>query len=42
MLLTVTDTRITVFDEGDEIGVKPATGATADITATIEIFGYLF
>jgi hypothetical protein len=42
MLLTVTDAKITIFDAGDAIGVKPATGATADVTATVEIFGYLY
>ena len=29
-----------VFVAGAEIGVKPATGATADAEATIDIFGY--
>lgn len=32
----------TIFDAGDEFGVKPATGATADAEATIDIFGYEF
>lgn len=28
-----------VFDAGDELGVKPSTGATADAEATIEYYG---
>ncbi len=32
----------TVFDAGDEFGIKPVTGATADVTATAELFGYLY
>lgn len=32
--------KFTIFDAGDEFGVKPATGATADADATIDIFGY--
>jgi hypothetical protein len=31
-----------VFDAGDEFGIKPATGATADATATMEVIGYEF
>jgi hypothetical protein len=32
----------TVFDAADEFGIKPVTGATADVTATAELFGYLY
>ena len=32
----------TVFDATDVFGVKPVTGATADVTATAELFGYLY
>lgn len=31
-----------VFNAGDTFGLKPTTGATADATATIEVFGYYF
>lgn len=31
-----------VFDAGDAFGVKPATGATADAQATMDVFGYEF
>lgn len=31
-----------VFDAGDEFGVKPSTGATADADAAIDVFGYEF
>lgn len=34
--------KFTVFDAGDVFGIKPATGATADADATVEVFGYLF
>lgn len=34
--------KYTVFDAGDEFGIKPVTGATADADATAELFGYLF
>lgn len=36
------DAVITVFDAGDVFGVKPATGATADAQATIDVLGYAF
>lgn len=32
----------TVFDAGDEFGIKPATGATLDADATMDVFGYEF
>lgn len=31
-----------VFDAGDEFGIKPATGATADAQAEMDVFGYEF
>ncbi|MBN1941817.1 MAG: hypothetical protein JW849_00825 [Phycisphaerae bacterium] len=31
-----------VFDAGDEFGVKPVTGATANADATLDVFGYEF
>jgi triacylglycerol esterase/lipase EstA (alpha/beta hydrolase family) len=31
-----------VFDAADVFGIKPVTGATADVTATAELFGYLY
>lgn len=34
--------KFTIFDAGDAFGVKPATGATADAEATIDVFGYEF
>ena len=30
----------TIFDAGDQFGIKPITGSTADADATIVIFGY--
>jgi len=35
-----TMTKFTVFDAGDEFGVKPVTGATLDAQATMDVFGY--
>jgi len=32
----------TIFDAGDEFGIKPVTGATADAQATMDVFGYEF
>jgi hypothetical protein len=34
--------KYTILDAGDEWGIKPVTGATADATATIDLFGYEF
>lgn len=34
--------KFTIFDAGDEFGIKTATGATADAQATMEVFGYEF
>jgi len=34
--------KFTVFDAGDEFGIKPATGATADADATMDVFGFEF
>lgn len=33
-------TKLTVLDAGDAFGIKPATGATADADATMDVFGY--
>ena len=41
-IITNDNTKITVFDAGDVFGIIPVTGATADTTATVELFGYLF
>ena len=30
----------TIFDAADVFGIKPVTGATADVTAKIDLFGY--
>lgn len=35
-------TKMTVFDAGDAFGIIPATGATADADATMDVFGYEF
>jgi len=32
----------TIYDAGDEFGIKPITGATADADATMDIFGFEF
>lgn len=32
----------TIFNAADVFGIKPATGATADVTATVDLFGYIF
>lgn len=29
-----------IYDAGDAFGIKPVTGATADVTATVDVFGY--
>jgi len=42
MVVDGSNAKYTVFDAGDAFGVKPATGATADATATIDVFGYEF
>lgn len=34
--------KYTILDAGDEWGIKPVTGATADANATIDLFGYEF
>ena len=33
-------TKLTVLDAGDAFGIIPATGATADADATMDVFGY--
>ena len=35
-------TKFTVFNAGDAFGIIPVTGATLDVTATMEVFGYEF
>jgi len=42
MVIEGNNAKYTIFDAGDEFGIKPVTGATADVTATIDVFGYLF
>ncbi len=34
--------KFTVFDAGDEFGIKPVTGATLDAQAEMAVFGYEF
>lgn len=40
MVVEGNNAKYTVYDAGDEFGVKPVTGATADAEGTIDIFGY--
>jgi len=40
MVVSGDNAKYAVFDAGDEFGVKPVTGATADAEATIDVFGY--
>lgn len=35
-------TKYTLEAAGAAFGIKPITGATADVTATMDLFGYLF
>jgi len=42
MVVEGNNVKYTIFDAGDAFGIKPVTGATADTTATIDVFGYLF
>lgn len=42
MVVEGNNAKYTVFDAGDEFGIKPVTGATADAEATIDVFGYEF
>lgn len=37
-----TPTKYTVESAGAAFGIKPITGATADVTATMDVFGYVF
>lgn len=32
--------KFTIYDAGDTFGIKPVTGATADVDATMDVFGY--
>jgi len=40
--IAATPVKYTVFDAGDEFGIKAITGATLDADATMEVFGYEF
>jgi len=42
MVVEGNNAKYTIFDAADAFGVKPATGATLDADATIDVFGYLF
>lgn len=42
IVVTNDNSKYTVYDAGDALGVKPATGATADAEAFVEYFGYEF
>lgn len=42
MVVEGNNAKYTVFDAGDEFGIIPVTGATADADGTAELFGYLF
>lgn len=42
MVVEGNNAKYTVFDAGDEFGVKPVTGATADAEGTVDVFGYEF
>ena len=42
MIVEGNNTKYTVFDAGDEFGIKPVTGATADAEGTVDVFGYEF
>ena len=42
MVVEGNNAKYTIFDAADAFGVKPVTGATADATATIDVFGYLY
>ena len=42
MVITSPNTKYTLEAAAAEFGIKPITGATADVTATMDVFGYLF
>jgi len=42
MVVEGNNAKYTVLDAGDVFGIKPVTGATADATGTVDVFGYLF
>lgn len=42
IVITDDNTKYTVFDAADQFGIKPGTGATADATATMMVFGIEF
>ena len=42
MVITSESVKYTLEAAASEFGIKPITGATADVTATMDIFGYLF
>jgi hypothetical protein len=39
IVVTNDNVKYTVFNAGDAFGIKPATGATADVTATVMVYG---
>ena len=42
IVIQAPSTKFTVFNAGDEFGILPVTGATADADATMDVFGYEF
>lgn len=42
IIIVAPTTKYTIFDAGDTFGIKPVTGASADRTATMDVFGYEF
>jgi len=42
MVINSPNTKYTLEAAAAAFGIKPITGATADVTATMDVFGYLF
>jgi len=42
MVITSENTKYTLEAAAAAFGIKPITGATADVTATMDVFGYLY
>jgi len=42
IVLTNNNAKFTVYDAGDVLTLTVNTGATADVTATVEVFGYIY
>lgn len=42
IIVQAPSSKFTVFDDGDEFGIIPVAGATADAQATMDVFGYEF